>query len=239
MTTQGVTRRTALKAIGATAGAMAILPLLSEEGFAAFAEIQRTKAAPSLRVLTAEQYATLESLVEAIIPADERSPGAKEARVADYVDLLLSEADDKVREQWTGGLGVLDAEATSRYGAPFLKLTPAQVEALLTEASRNERPPAASRNERAAAVTREERPAAESRNQQPADVKRTEPTLQRTSLEAFFVTAKQATIHGYYTSEIGIHQELRYKGNKVLLQYVGCQTEDGKACPYCGQKVES
>ena len=48
---------------------------------------------------------------------------------------------------------------------------------------------------------------------------------------------KQATIHGYYTSEIGIHQELKYKGNKVLLEFVGCQTVDGKDCPYCGQKA--
>ena len=53
------------------------------------------------------------------------------------------------------------------------------------------------------------------------------------------MTAKQATVHGYYTSEIGIHQELRYKGNKVLLEFVGCQTVDGKDCPHCGQKAES
>jgi hypothetical protein len=58
-------------------------------------------------------------------------------------------------------------------------------------------------------------------------------------LELFFVTAKQATVHGYYTSEIGIHQELKYKGNKVLLEFVGCQTVDGKDCPHCGQKAES
>ena len=31
-------------------------------------------------------------------------------------------------------------------------------------------------------------------------------------------------------------QELRYKGNQFLREFVGCQTEDGKDCPYCGQK---
>jgi hypothetical protein len=61
----------------------------------------------------------------------------------------------------------------------------------------------------------------------------------RSSLETFFYNTKQATIHGYYTSEIGIHQELRYKGNKVLLEFVGCQTVDGKDCQYCGQKAEA
>jgi hypothetical protein len=61
----------------------------------------------------------------------------------------------------------------------------------------------------------------------------------KSQLETFFANTKQATIHGYYTSEIGIHKELRYKGNKVLLEFVGCLTVDGKDCPYCGQKAEA
>jgi hypothetical protein len=48
--------------------------------------------------------------------------------------------------------------------------------------------------------------------------------------------AKTATILGYYTSEIGIHQDLHYQGNKMLPEFVGCLTEDGKECPHCGQK---
>ena len=58
----------------------------------------------------------------------------------------------------------------------------------------------------------------------------------QTPLEAFFVMTKQATIRGYYTSKIGIHDELHYKGNVFLKDFVGCQTEDGKDCPICGQK---
>jgi hypothetical protein len=50
------------------------------------------------------------------------------------------------------------------------------------------------------------------------------------------VISKDATLRGYYTSEIGIHQELKYQGNKFLREFVGCQTEDGKDCPHCGQK---
>jgi hypothetical protein len=200
MTRNPVSRRTALKRISAGAGATLLFPLLSDEGLAAFADIQKTGAAPSLKALTAEQYATLEALTEAIIPADERSPGAKQARVADYIDAR--------RQQWTEGLAALDADATARFGKPFRRLDAAQVETVLTDASRNEKAPALPKNERSA-------------------------------LELFFVTAKQATVHGYYTSEIGIHQELKYKGNKVLLEFVGCQTVDGKDCPHCGQKAES
>lgn len=194
-----LTRRAALRVLGSTAGAVAFVPWLSDDGLLAFGRIQSTKAPPSLLVLSAAQYATLEALVETIIPTDDRSPGAKEARVADYIDLLLSEADDEHKLQWLGGLDELDEEAVARFGQPFVRLEPGHAESLLTEISRNELKP-------------------------------------QTPVETFFVMAKQATIHGYYTSEIGIHKDLHYKGNQLLAAFVGCQTEDGKDCPHCGQK---
>lgn len=205
MPTSVVSRRTAIKALGAT-GALTFLPGLSEESAQAFAAVQKTKALPTLKVLSPSQYAVVETLVEAIIPADERSPGAKEARVADYIDLALSEAEDVPRKEFLDGLTALDAEAIGRTTVGFAKMTPAHVETLLTDLSRNERP-------------------AEG--------------VEQSALEKFFVTAKQATIHGYYTSEIGIHKELRYKGNQLLADFVGCQTVDGKDCPHCGQKAQA
>ena len=43
----------------------------------------------------------------------------------------------------------------------------------------------------------------------------------KTPLEVFFREAKSRTITGYYTSKIGIHQELGYKGNQFLPEFVG------------------
>jgi hypothetical protein len=200
MATTSVTRRAALRTLGVGAGAITLLPWLSDEGALAFAALQRTGAKPALKALTAPQYATLDALVDAIIPTDERSPGAREARVADYIDLLLSEADAELRQQWLDGLAAVDAEATARHGAAVSTLPPAQLEALLVTMSRNERQP-------------------------------------ETPLERFFVTTKRAAIQGYYSSEIGIHKDLRYKGNQFLPEFHGCQTVDGKDCPYCGQKA--
>ncbi len=40
--------------------------------------------------------------------------------------------------------------------------------------------------------------------------------------ERFFKTIKNMTIDGYYTSKIGIHQELKYKGNTYLKEFKGC-----------------
>ena len=194
---QRPSRRTALKALGTVAA----LPWLSDAGLLAFARIQETHAAPQPKALTASQFRTLEALVEMIIPADDRSPGAREARVADYIDLLVSESERDRVLQWMGGLAALDAESTARFTSPFVSLAPAQADAILRDISRNERDP-------------------------------------RTPLEEFFVMAKQATVDGYYSSEIGIHQELRYQGNTFLRDFVGCETENGKDCPYCGQKAE-
>lgn len=44
----------------------------------------------------------------------------------------------------------------------------------------------------------------------------------RTSLERFFVELKRMTVNGYYTSAIGIHQDLEYAGNTYLSAFPGC-----------------
>lgn len=43
-----------------------------------------------------------------------------------------------------------------------------------------------------------------------------------TTEEKFFKAIKNMTIDGYYTSKIGIHQELQYKGNTYLKEFKGC-----------------
>jgi len=39
--------------------------------------------------------------------------------------------------------------------------------------------------------------------------------------EHFFQELKSRTAHAYYTSKIGIHQEMEYKGNVMLQEFVG------------------
>jgi hypothetical protein len=39
--------------------------------------------------------------------------------------------------------------------------------------------------------------------------------------EVFFAELKARVVHGYYTSEIGIKQEMEYKGNSYLGEFVG------------------
>jgi hypothetical protein len=180
-----LSRRAALKALGASVGAVAVWPFISDDAAEAFALIQKTRAAPKLAFLTPAQYATVDAVAETIIPADDHSPGARAARVADYIDLLLAESDQATQQSWAAGLVALDEVSQQRFHAPYAKLAPAQATELLTDLSRNELAP-------------------------------------RTPLEQFFKATKDAAIRGYYTSEIGIHKELEYKGNQILAEFVGC-----------------
>ncbi|HXG65915.1 MAG TPA: gluconate 2-dehydrogenase subunit 3 family protein [Blastocatellia bacterium] len=44
----------------------------------------------------------------------------------------------------------------------------------------------------------------------------------QTVAERFFKAIKNWTLDGYYTSEVGIHKDLQYKGNSYVKEYRGC-----------------
>ena len=44
----------------------------------------------------------------------------------------------------------------------------------------------------------------------------------QTDLEQFFALLKEMTVNGYYTSAIGIHQDLEYLGNTYLAAFPEC-----------------
>ncbi len=45
----------------------------------------------------------------------------------------------------------------------------------------------------------------------------------------FFNELKHLTVSGYYTSKIGIHEELEYKGNRILQEFVECDDQGPSA----------
>ena len=46
--------------------------------------------------------------------------------------------------------------------------------------------------------------------------------------KVIFARLKLMTLDGYYTSAIGIHRELQYKGNAVLAEFPGCRHPEHK-----------
>lgn len=83
------------------------------------------------KALTAHEYATVEHLGELIIPADEHSPGAREAGAAEFIDFLCNAAG-QMKDIWTGGVLWLDEQMKHRHqGKAFVECAPAQQTAML------------------------------------------------------------------------------------------------------------
>ena len=79
------------------------------------------------RFLTAEEFAALDELAEMIIPADDKSGGARAAKAAEYIDKRLAETfEQSTRDQWRAGLAV------------FIKTPAAERLALLTSLAAKE-----------------------------------------------------------------------------------------------------
>jgi len=91
------------------------------------------------------QFKTVELLAEMIIPADDK-PGAKEAKVANYIDFVVFSArefEPSLQREWMDGLAVLDRESQKQFGKVFRMASMAERENLLTEMSLPERDPGA------------------------------------------------------------------------------------------------
>jgi Gluconate 2-dehydrogenase subunit 3 len=189
-----VSRRDALKGIAVGLGTS--LPVLNTSVLAqkghqngheghgqAAAKAEQKKAAA--KFFKPGQMALIATISELIIPTDAHSPGAKEAGVPEFTDLMVSESPAETKKLWTDGLAAMEKLSKDRYQLEFVKASQEQQIALLTEISKNEMKP-------------------------------------QTLEERFFKTIKNMTIDGYYTSEIGIKQELQYKGNTYLKEFKGC-----------------
>lgn len=146
--------------------------------------VPKVQAKPA-RFFTPEEWALVDELSELIIPTDDHSPGARAAKVADYIDGELAETwEEKQKQEWREGLQRIEQLSTEMHGQSFLKTSHDQRIALLTRIAENEEHP-----------------------QKPE--------------EKFFVELKSRVAHAYYTSKIGLRQELEYKGNTYLREFAG------------------
>jgi len=138
---------------------------------------------------TPEQMGLLDQLTEMIIPADDHSPGAREAKAGLFIDSIVAYSGKDVQQQWSAALKLVEAEAQKRASRPFVKCSAAERDQIVAAMAAGEAEP-------------------------------------KTELEQFFARLKSLTLDGYYTSAIGIHQELQYKGNAVLSEFPGCSHSD-------------
>ena len=80
------------------------------------------------KFFTREEWRTVGMLADYIIPRDERSGSATDAKVPEFMDFLMAdkEASDSSKVSMRGGLGWLDIECEERFGTPFAHSTDAQ-----------------------------------------------------------------------------------------------------------------
>lgn len=150
-----------------------------------------------LRVLNPAQNELVATIAEFILPETD-TPGARAARVHEFIDLMLAERFDRAdRDRFLAGLADVDARAKARGAGDFLHAPVAQQLEVLTTLDDE---------------------LAQERDADRAGVKwRGRAAAPDTS---FFQRMKWLTLLGYYTSEIGFTQELR--AQIIPGRYDGC-----------------
>lgn len=98
------------------------------------ATVEKALAAPAAKAaLSPQQTAVLRALVARLIPADANGPSGVDAGVSAYIEKALGGALKDLASLYTGALTAVDAYATSRFGAAFTALAPAQQDAVISD----------------------------------------------------------------------------------------------------------
>lgn len=132
-----INRRDALKALGVVplAGLIEFSPVSMERATKHIAALSESgSTAPyTPKFYTAHEWATVRVLADIIIPKDEHSGSATDAKAPEFMDFMLAEKDatENNKVQMRGGLAWLDSEMKHRYGKDFVSSTDAQRRELL------------------------------------------------------------------------------------------------------------
>lgn len=165
----------------------------------------------AFRALDREQAETVAAIAELIIPETD-TPGARAAGVPEFIHLIVAEwygADE--RERFFEGLAGVDARSRTTFGGTFTSLAEeerravlrgldAEVSALREVAAGREEAELAEAAEAAAAG----RDVAALRAAADPEAEEIDPD------DHFFAQMKWLTVYGYYTSEVGVNEELEY-----------------------------
>ena len=133
---KAISRRTVLKLL-ASAPASAALSWTPAEAESAHEQAAQSRAASTgapfqPKFFTAHEYATVRTLVDLIIPRDERSPGAVEAGVPEFMDFMMID-DPKRQTAMRGGLALIDHICDQRFQKSFVECADAERRQLLDD----------------------------------------------------------------------------------------------------------
>ena len=230
------TRRETLKILGAI-GATCAFPFPADELYGQHVPVKGTPAAPRTAAYKpaffgAAEYALISRLTHLIIPATD-TPGAIGAGVPEYVDRVVS-LNAEHQGLMRAGLEWVDDKSRELFAQRFLDASEAQqiqiLQPLSDEADRRQRAALTARYRaggeggtyyvpRTDATETGQRPAPAAAPAMPAASPADVPVR-------FFRLLKNLTADGYYTSRIGLVDELGYKGNTALAAFPACDVPE-------------
>jgi hypothetical protein len=177
-------RREVLKLLAAGAA----LPVLPSSLFALVRQAQaQVGDAYKLRTLSPQQNTMVVTMTDLIIP-DTDTPGAKAARVNEFIDVILTDwANDSERQDFLNGLAGVDKLSNELFGKNFADVSVVQQTTLLRAMDDSAMAKHTTRRARHGNTIPEDR----------------DKELQGNFWDVF----KGITLHGYYTSEIGFTKE--------------------------------
>jgi hypothetical protein len=188
----GLTRRALIQGVVAMLGGAA---LTDGERLAAFSfrdEALSQANDQAIGAFTAADVALLDEIAETILPATS-TPGAKAAKTGAFMALMVTEAYTARNQQiFRDGLGQLEEACRAANGATFMQATPAQRLALLE------------------ALDREQKTAMEERSEAPRSRAPAAGPLPGDEPGHYFRMMKELALVGYFTSEVGCTQAMRY-----------------------------
>ncbi len=97
----------------------------------------RIRVTEAFETLTAAESYALDAFASRILPSDDGTPGAHEARAVHYIDRGLTSAMAASREMYATGLAALDAHAMEVGGTPFYRLPTSTQDAIIDAMTRN------------------------------------------------------------------------------------------------------
>ncbi len=225
------TRRQALKILG-TVTATCAFPFASDELYGQHVVLEHAQTPvaglykPSF--FTAEEYARLSRLTDVLIPETD-TPGAVRAGVPEYIDRVVS-LNQGHQALARAGLAWLTSEAQRRFSRAYAALDdPQHLELLQPLSDAVDKEAQAQQQARYRtlpsgrvyyfAVTDAAQPA------RPAVAVGTDPSDARMPIR-FFRLIKNLTADGYYTSRVGLLEELGYVGNTFRAAYPACSVPE-------------
>lgn len=171
----------------------------------------------SANLFTEDQEKLLAEIADTILPATAKSPGAKEAAVGPFIALMIKDCyPEHAQKAFVKGLEDLQAQAQKEYKKSFIEMSAAERSELLNKVRE------ATIEGQKAEKEKEEADKAKA----PATETATSPVKaaplkdEKKNTPWFFAIARDLTLLGFFTSEIGATKAYEYV--EIPGRYDGC-----------------